>query len=522
MDASTDERADSPGADAGAPLLDDLGVVATEGAPAVALVPPFSPHVFDYYVRCAAGTNQLTVSMAASPGASSLLVAPRSTPRRPKQTVVLGVNEGQAFVAAAANGAATTEYWVRCLPHDFPTMKWTSYPEAGGPTPGYYLVGNFLEVDGVGAYAVVLDGNGVPVWYARQTGGSGVMDVDEVVDGSVSFVPTYSPPRTPFEIRELSPWKLQEVAPDGEVVDEHELRRLPSGDYLVLSNPIVTGVDLTGLTLSVPLPDGGLEPLGPDSNIEDCNVVQFHPNGDVVWKWTGTDHFDPAKDSTFRGIIGGATGPDGGVVIDAFHCNSIDVDPANGNLLVSSRNMDSVFYVDRSTSAVLWKMGGQAASKDHATFVPVADPFYRQHDARLAAGWSATCNGGTGQVSVFDDHSFETGVSRAVIYDVVVGASDGGTSACSDGGEAGATVAWQWKGKVTATATGSFRVLPDGSRVIGWGLSSSPSPTFSEVTADGRVQIEFTLTGGNTTYRAIKVPLAALDLGALRATSGRP
>ncbi len=80
---------------------------------------------------------------------------------------------------------------------------------------------------------------------------------------------------------------------------------------------------------------------------------------------------------------------DSGPFVDVFHCNSIDVDPANGNLLVSCRNMVSIFYVERSTGKVLWKMGGKRASLDNATYVLVEDPFFRQHDARLQLGWSA-------------------------------------------------------------------------------------------------------------------------------------
>jgi hypothetical protein len=80
----------------------------------------------------------------------------------------------------------------------------------------------------------------------------------------------------------------------------------------------------------------------------------------------------------------GSTTADGGAVYDVFHCNSIDVDPANGDPLVSAREMDSVFYVDRPSGKVLWKMGGATASKDGATYVAVSDPFFRQHDAHAA------------------------------------------------------------------------------------------------------------------------------------------
>ena len=247
-----------------------------------------------------------------------------------------------------------------------------------------------------------------------------------------------------------------------------------------------------------------------------------------MWTWTCSDHLDPVADCVWPAVALGATAPDGGVVVDTFHCNSIDVDPANGNLLVSARQMDSVFYIDKSTGTVLWKMGGAAYTKDGATYIPVADPFFEQHDARLQPGWKATCSGGSGQISVFDDETGLPGPARAVIYDVEVVYADGGTTGdCETAEDAGAnraTVAWQRQGPISADALGSFRILADGSRVIGWGIGGTNHPIFTEVDVEGHDLLDFDLDylGGNASYRAIKVPLTAFDLEALRSTAGLP
>ena len=47
----------------------------------LSLVPPFSTAIHNYYVRCAAGTNDLTVSMTAAPGSTIGLVQPMVTPQ---------------------------------------------------------------------------------------------------------------------------------------------------------------------------------------------------------------------------------------------------------------------------------------------------------------------------------------------------------------------------------------------------------------------------------------------------------
>jgi hypothetical protein len=512
---------------AGAPYLTALSVSVTGASPQVTrLVPTFSSEVHDYYVRCAEGTNALTVSMTASPGSSSLLLQPAPSGSLPQQILSLDVNENAAIVAAATDERGTTEYWVRCLPHDMPVLNWTAHPEIGTPSPGYYLVGNLFPPARTGGYALVLDGNGVPVWYARAPIPLGVSSVDSLVPGSVSFFPLTPSQNGSFEIRELSSLETSNVPPAADEANAHELRRLPNGNYLVFAYPTKSRVDLTGLHL--PMSSAKSQALGPNSVIEDCAIQELTPTGTLVSTWLASDHFDPAKDSTYP-TLDGARQADGGLIIDAFHCNSIDVDPANGNLLVSARNMDSIFYVDRATGAVLWKMGGSTYTKDQATYVAATEPFFRQHDARLQPGWSSTCYGGSGQVSVFDDETSTSSPARAVIYDVTVGAGDGGApvqGGCEDGGapEGGtagvATVARLYRGSSNSNYAGSVRTSADGSFVVCWGASSMP--VFTEVNAGGSDMLDFDYGDGEPSYRAVKVPLNTFDLGVLRSTAGLP
>src|SRR5262249_25889408 len=43
---------------------------------------------------------------------------------------------------------------------------------------------------------------------------------------------------------------------------------------------------------------------------------------------------------------------------DYTHLNSIDIDPSDGNLLLSLRHANTVLEIDRHTGATLWKLGG--------------------------------------------------------------------------------------------------------------------------------------------------------------------
>ena len=62
----------------------------------LALVPAFSPRIFDYYVRCVEGTTR---SRSPSPARDT---APSRATRRRNEAIDI------------------EDYWIRCLPPDFP------------------------------------------------------------------------------------------------------------------------------------------------------------------------------------------------------------------------------------------------------------------------------------------------------------------------------------------------------------------------------------------------------------------
>jgi hypothetical protein len=475
----TDAHDATVSADAAPPLTTTLAL-------SLPMVPTFATGVVDYYVRCPSEDNAVTVTMTAAPGETIGLVQPFVTTPSVSGVVPLRVAAGEAIVAELHGAdAGAVDYWVRCLPATFPSVSISLHPDAGTATAGYYFLGDIAGDVSGGAYAMAIDGHGVPVWFTRVASGGSVIDVESLVPDTVSFTRTptsawvANPP--PFTLDDLSTGASTSVAAQGDPTDYHELRVLPNGDALVLSAPLVTGVDLTGLAS-----------FGSDEAILDCVIQEIDPAGTVDWEWTATDHFDPAKDSTYP-VTETAGSTD---VVDVFHCNSVDV-ADDGDLLVSARNMDSVFLVDGASGATLWKMGGASFTKDGAPYVAVTgDPltaFYRQHDARLQPD---------GTVSMFDDQTGMAGPARAVMYALDVAA---GT----------ASVAWQRLGTTGAVPDmGSFRVLADGSRVIGWG--ATPYHALTEVTASGDALLDLTFTDGNWSYRALKVPASAFDLDVLR------
>jgi hypothetical protein len=480
--------APAAGGDAGTVVVDAGTSFAASLVTSLPLTPAFSPDIHDYYVQCAIGMTPLDVTVAAQPDATVAFLQPIATSPAASQTESLQLVENQAVVVSASSGAETTEYWVRCLPHDFPQLSMVAHPDVGTPTPGYYLVGDTESATGESSYAMVVDVHGVPVWYSPTLNGNQPVNVESLTPNTVSFVAylyyTFANTSWKYEVHRLDTNDVDLVQPVGEPLDVHELQLLPNGDYLVISDPITTGVDLTGLGT-----------FGPNESMIGCDVQEVSPNGTVQWQWSAIDHFDPVMDTTFleTEAVAGAS------VVDPFHCNSIDVAP-NGDLLISSRHMDTVFLVSKATGNVVWKMGGSPYTKDGATYLQVTgDPqtaFYRQHDARFLPN---------GQISIFDDATETSGHARGVVYAYDVSA---GT----------ASFVWQYAGTVSSVAMGSFRILPDGSRIIGWGEGGAPQLAFTEVDASGNDLLDFSFTDGDESYRALKVPLTQLDLGLMRSS----
>ena len=64
--------------------------------------------------------------------------------------------------------------------------------------------------------------------------------------------------------------------------------------------------------------------------------------------------------------------------------------------------------------------------------------------------------------------------------------------------------------------------MPDGHRVIGWGLTSTfDGSLFTELDQAGNDVLDASLPAGNGAYRVLKYPVAQFDVSLLRATAGR-
>jgi hypothetical protein len=203
--------------------------------------------------------------------------------------------------------------------------------------------------------------------------------------------------------------------------------------------------------------------------------------GRLLFEWRSDEHvsFDESYVPTPTSPI---------VPWDYFHINSIDVDPTDGNLIISSRNAWAAYKLDRNSGEVLWRLGGKRS--DFA--MGPAARFAFQHDVRRHAD---------GTLTLFDDEAgppSEASQSRGMVLAL-------------DEKSRTATVLNQYDHlpALLSRALGSMQDLGQGHCFVGWGISSY----FTEYDGLGQALFDGHLVAGTSSYRAFKQPWEGRPVG---------
>jgi hypothetical protein len=102
-------------------------------------------------------------------------------------------------------------------------------------------------------------------------------------------------------------------------------------------------------------------------------IIQEVDNGQVIFQWDGTKYPEFYSSSVENNDFSNANG-----YKDYMHLNSICVDSADNNLIVSFRNINQIIKIDRHTGNIIWRLGGK-----NSDFAQTSDQmFLRQHYAR--------------------------------------------------------------------------------------------------------------------------------------------
>ncbi|HEY5343645.1 MAG TPA: arylsulfotransferase family protein [Solirubrobacteraceae bacterium] len=255
--------------------------------------------------------------------------------------------------------------------------------------------------------------------------------------------------------------------------DLHEFVITPRGTAL-LTSYVVRKADLTSV--------GGSR----QGTIQDAIFQEIDlPTGRLLLEWHSLDHV-PLKES-YAPVEANW---------DFFHINSVDLDN-DGNLLVSSRSMQTIYKLDRS-GQILWRLGGKSSDFEIG---PGAN-FAWQHDARRQPD---------GTLTVFDNGATPVVEkrSRGLILDV-------------DERAMTSTLLHQYTHpKILAASQGSVQLLQNGNVFVGWG----EIPRVSEFRRSGQMVFDAELGAKYESYRAFRLPWSGLPaeapaLATVRADDG--
>jgi hypothetical protein len=256
---------------------------------------------------------------------------------------------------------------------------------------------------------------------------------------------------------------------NGYETDIHDLRLLSNGHALVMAyDPEI--IDMSHIV------QGG----NPHATVYGLIIQEIDANKNVVFQWRSWDHF-AITDALHENLLDS--------VIDAVHGNSIEVDN-DGNLIISSRHLDEVTKINRTTGDIIWRFGGL---NNQFTFTNDTLRFTYQHAARRISN---------GHITIFDNGNWHVPhFSRAVEYSL-------------DEINKTATLVWQYRHNpdVYGWWGGYVQRLENGNTLISWG---GTRPSLTEIKPDGTIVFEATFQINIFTYRAYKFTWegAPLSLG---------
>ena len=165
---------------------------------------------------------------------------------------------------------------------------------------------------------------------------------------------------------------------------------------------------------------------------------------------------------------------------DYFHINSVEVDPRDGNLVISARHTWAIYKLSRSTGALVWTLGGKESDFRLGAGTRVA----WQHDARVLPD---------GSISIFDNAAAPPIRKRSRWINVALD---------QQRKRARLTRSVSHVRGLLSANQGGAQPLPTGGGFVGWGSQ----PFFSEYAANGRSVLEGRIAKGHDNYRAYRFP----------------
>jgi hypothetical protein len=196
----------------------------------------------------------------------------------------------------------------------------------------------------------------------------------------------------------------------------HDVDLLPSGNFLMLGSEVR---DIEGFH-----PYRQMKRIGPlpTAKVMGDEIVEFAPDGTVVWRWKTFDHL-PTERVAFDmfpqyWIVRGF--PD---TWDWVHSNGLFYDARDDSILLSNRLHSSVLKIDRATGDIKWILGDPTGWPEEYTDLllrPAGDMrwFYQQHAPIITPDGTLLLfdNGNFGAIPPNPPVPLHTTFTRAVEY----------------------------------------------------------------------------------------------------------
>lgn len=445
----------TPEADAGPPALTSLQFVGGY----TPLYPEFDPGRTRYSIIATTASSVLSV-IATTTGSAGLRVNGVALVDE-ELTELADVRPGSEIVFTLGDEPNAPHYSVQYLPPNFPELR-VENPAPGASQDPLYI----SLISSESRYIAKLDAAGVPLFYRE--GAANVYDFKKHPNGTYSYSEKRSS-SVDGSYQVLLDSNFEETARLSTVglanTDVHDFLILPNGNHVFIAEePAVHDLSSFGLSATQSVLDGMFQ--------------EVDPNQQVVFQWNSWDHtqYDESV-YAFR-------------TKDYAHLNSISLDH-DDNWLLSSRGFSQVFKIDRTTGAVIWRLGG--ISTDFAFVDDPYNGFCGQHTAERLDN---------GHILLFDN-------ARDCLPEVLGSRPDRSRAVeyALDEVSMTAAIAWSYeRDGLVAASQGSTQRLSNGNTMIGWG--SGPRVLASEVTQAGEVAYELTGRARNnarvSSYRARK------------------
>ena len=249
--------------------------------------------------------------------------------------------------------------------------------------------------------------------------------------------------------------------------DGHDRLILPNGNLLLM------GMEIDSIDLK-DYPEFKKKWKSDSAFLPNLIIQEQDNQRNAVFEWYSKDHFTLNDVDSFY--------PKAGLT----HSNAFELDE-DGNLLLSSRNLNEITKINLKDGSIMWRLGGK---HNEFKFVNCPVPFYGQHDIRrLANGHFTFLDNGYNSTS----HG-----ARAMEFEL-------------DEVNKTATLIWSYTydKDMYSTGRGNVQRLADGNTLIDFGMEICGDLAFVIVNPKGKLLLQ---VNGPTAYRVMNYPALPFKL----------